>query len=672
MKGPSVEVLLGAFDEAAAEFSEVETLCARLESERYEDGDLLGEGGAKFVYLCEDKVSGREIVRAYPRSEELEEDFLREALLHAQLEHPNIIPLYDMGYEEGRPFFCMQRISGRNLSEWLNERGLSLSEVLDVMMKVADAVGYAHDLGVLHLDIKPTNVQLSEHGEVFVGDWGLARSRQSGEGVFQATGQFTRHGLVCGTPGFMAPEQCEKGRVRDARTDVFGLGALLYYMLSGCSLVVGGVEEGLEKMKRGEIDFDKVDIDARLLAILKKMLAIEPEDRYQSVKEVLRDLAKYRNGALTSVDKSSVSLLALSLWRRKKSMIIPSLVGLFLVVGISVAYIVNLRAAEQEAVASAERTKRALNELAVAKNEKLRGLEVAAANYLRESSALYVEGSHGRISYDPQHSKKAYPLVVKALDLKPDNKEAWGLRGKLEILLWKLDEAAISFGEAGEKFKILQKACEEFKGLKKGDTRKIVDFLHTILPSQDLRLIHDVMFQVIFTQEQRNFDDVLYFIEESLNMRNGGHELRLNYTFDKRLMSLDMSHNPKLRWVFLIKNLPIRELNISHTQIDRDLEHLANLPLVKVDLSYTGLTNRTMKYLEGKGIVELNLESTRVSSGLSLKFLPLQKLNIAKTRIRDFAFLADFTTLKEVVCDASVVAEIRRHVASDVQIIGKK
>ena len=235
-----------------------------------------------------------------------------------------------------------------------------------------------------------------------------------------------------------------------------------------------------------------------------------------------------------------------------------------------------------------------------------------------------------------------------------------------------MDEAAISFGKAGEKFEILQKACEKFKGLKKGDTRKIVDFLHTILPSQDLRLIHDVMYQVIFTQEQRNFDDVLYFIEESLNMRNGGHELRLNYTFDKRLMSLDMSHNPKLRWVFLIKNLPIRELNISHTQVDRDMEHLANLPLVKVDLSYTGLTNKTMIHLEGKGIVELNLESTRVSSGLSLKFLPLQKLNIAKTEIRDFAFLADFTTLKEVVCDASVVAEIRKHVASDVQILGKK
>ena len=705
---PSNHVLLSAFDEAATEFSEVDALRTRIEGDRYTDLELIGEGGAKLVYACLDKVSGREMVRAYPRSEDRQEDFLREALLHAQLEHSNIIPLYDLGYVDGRPYFCMQRISGMDLEAWLKGQH-SLSEKLDVLLKVADAVSFAHERDVLHLDIKPGNIQLSKHGEVFVGDWGLARANQThfpavkitetnrpcaekGEGANQtqdtfiqtkqATGQFTRHGFVSGTPGFMAPEQCVKGEEKDERTDVYGLGSLLFFMLCGAPTVKGDVQEGFEKVLRGDIDFEQVPVGPRLMAILKKSLSVKRELRYQSIVEMQSDIQAYRDGALTSVDRSSFSLLVLSLWKRKKAVIIPSFLGILLLVSVSAAYVVNLRGAEREArdaeglardaekeaVKSAQQAKQALFDLAEEKDEKQRGFEEAAKNYLRESISRYIDGSRGYYSYDTKTGKKAYDLVVKALNLQPENKEAWALRGKLEILIWRLHDAAASFEKAGEEFVVHKEACVEFAKLKKGETRRIVEFLYKLLPSTDMRLIHDVMYQVIFSLEERDLDDFIYFVEESLNMRNGGGKQRLHFQFDKENMALDMSHNTQLRYIFMIKRLPIRELNISHTIIGKDLKHLERLPLTKLNASYTHMDDTTLPFLKGKGITHLNLEGTMITGLSELDFLPLQHLNIANTPIRDFSFLRHYSLLEELVCNQRDYEKVKQYISPDVKV----
>ena len=108
---------------------------------------------------------------------------------------------------------------------------------------------------------------------------------------------------------------------------------------------------------------------------------------------------------------------------------------------------------------------------------KAEGFEEAAKNYLRESISRYIDGSRGYYSYDTKTGKKAYDLVVKALNLQPENKEAWALRGKLEILIWRLHDAAASFEKAGEEFVVHKEACVEFAKLKKG-ARRIVEF-HT-------------------------------------------------------------------------------------------------------------------------------------------------------------------------------------------------
>ena len=170
------------------------------------------------------------------------EHFLKEARLTAALQHPNIIPLYDLGLKSTQPWFTMKLVSGTTLDKTLENlkrnRSVELSDLnerLDAFMKICDAVAYAHSRGVLHLDIKPDNIQISEYGDILLCDWGLAKVMASvcDEELlecytFNPKGlDLTIDGLIKGTPGFMAPEQTRliKGKSGEY-TDIFFLWAV--------------------------------------------------------------------------------------------------------------------------------------------------------------------------------------------------------------------------------------------------------------------------------------------------------------------------------------------------------------------------------------------------------------------------------------------------------------
>ncbi len=245
------------------------------------------------------------------------ERFCMEARIAAQLAHPGVVPIHDLGADEhGRPYFTMPRIEGRELGavfDLARERAedWSLTRALLTLGQLCDVMSYAHARGVLHRDLKPANVLVGAFGEIYVVDWGLAKfvegstppsAAADGDGASQTTtaraGE-TLEGTVAGTPPYMAPEQAH-GRPADVsiRTDVYALGALLYRLLAGCGPYASrqGPEDPkrtLELIRRGPptpLRRLAPSAPAELVAICEQAMAREPAARHASVSALAREL----------------------------------------------------------------------------------------------------------------------------------------------------------------------------------------------------------------------------------------------------------------------------------------------------------------------------------------------------------------------------------------------
>ncbi len=258
---------------------------------RYQLGHELGHGGMGEVRLCRDVRLGRtvalKVVRPDNQDEESLARFLREARVQGQLEHPAIVPVYDLGRRSqpgGEPYFTMKRVKGQTLADILD--GLARADpemtsrytrhkLLAAFQSVCLAVDFAHARGVVHRDLKPQNIMLGDYGEVYVLDWGLAKLLKRAEGgsgrevVSDATTSgATVAGAMLGTPGYMSPEQMGSPTEVDARTDVYALGAILFEILSGRPLHAGNsVAELIHSTAQG--------VDAR--ALLGSITDVAPE-----------------------------------------------------------------------------------------------------------------------------------------------------------------------------------------------------------------------------------------------------------------------------------------------------------------------------------------------------------------------------------------------------------
>jgi eukaryotic-like serine/threonine-protein kinase len=203
-------------------------------TEHYTQLEEIGRGGSKIIYRAIDNLSGREVALARPLKDDdkITELFLREARITAYLQHPNILPVYDMNDGDQSYLIC-KLLRGSNLAN-LCTRQQTQRDILPLFKKICEAMDYAHSRGVLHLDLKPENIHLDKYGEVLVIDWGLAEIflTESQESPLDNPLISTREAqssdsTFCGTPGFMSPEQIYNQNV-DERSDIFSLGALLY------------------------------------------------------------------------------------------------------------------------------------------------------------------------------------------------------------------------------------------------------------------------------------------------------------------------------------------------------------------------------------------------------------------------------------------------------------
>jgi predicted Ser/Thr protein kinase len=198
----------------------------------YELRQELGRGGMGVVYRAQQMSLGREvavkmILRGQFASQADRERFEAEAQAAARLDHPGIVPVYEVGEIDGRPYFSMKHVRGTTLAQRLAEGPLAPREAAIMLAKVARAIHFAHMRGVLHRDLKPSNILLDEQGEPHVTDFGLAKQTAAAEPL-------TKTGAVLGTPAYMSPEQAagQRGQV-GPRSDVYSLGVILYHMLTG-------------------------------------------------------------------------------------------------------------------------------------------------------------------------------------------------------------------------------------------------------------------------------------------------------------------------------------------------------------------------------------------------------------------------------------------------------
>jgi len=318
-------------DHLQLEARDREVLAPSLGSGRYRTLCEVARGGMSVVVRVRDERLRRDLAMKVlgdpggARSGETGSDprrlrrFVDEALITGQLAHPGIVPVHDLGLDDaGRAFFTMALIEGRNFAEVIaavhsGEPAWTLPRALGVVLRVCEAVAFAHSRGVIHRDLKPSNVMVGAFGETYVLDWGLARVADSAVGrdvrpsaAVSTAGEDsplrTMAGDVLGTPAYMAPEQArgEVDRVGE-RADVYALGAILYHLLTG-TMPYGGAatppssRDVLESARRGpppSITTLRREVAPELVAICDRAMQRDPADRYPSVGQLADDLRAF-------------------------------------------------------------------------------------------------------------------------------------------------------------------------------------------------------------------------------------------------------------------------------------------------------------------------------------------------------------------------------------------
>ncbi len=279
---------------------------------------LIGQGGTAEVYSAQHPSLQRQVAVKI-LAKELSEDsdwvrrFRQEVTLLGRLDHPNILPIYDTGEFDGRPFFVMKYVeNSETLRQQLNGAPWPLDRAVRVLPQVAEALHAAHEAGVVHRDIKPSNILVTPELQCLVFDFGIAKPLERRDPV-------TGKGLIIGTPEYMSPEQCQGSQI-DHRTDIYSLGILAYELFTGdvpftgetaVSILMRHVTEPLPAPS------EELGLPPALIRVLERATAPSPDDRYSSAREMGRAILRAAEGSPTVTVRSKTLGGTVSRWRRR-------------------------------------------------------------------------------------------------------------------------------------------------------------------------------------------------------------------------------------------------------------------------------------------------------------------------------------------------------------------
>jgi len=277
----------------------------------YKITSYLGQGGMATIYRAKQLTLDRDVALKVIHPA-LKDDqsfilrFKREASIVAKLNHPNIVPVYDFGEFEGVSYIVMRFIEGQTLKDVLTDQKLGTKQILDILRPVADALAYAHSRGVLHRDVKPSNVLIDTEGNVYLADFGLARIAQSNESTLSQE-------MIIGSPQYISPEQ-GKGEQADERSDIYSLAVVVYEMFTGrvpfagdtpYTTILGHINDPLPLPRQYN-----PKMSPAVEQVIVKALAKDKEKRFRTVREFMRALDNAARGPVDDNEPAAPIMIA--------------------------------------------------------------------------------------------------------------------------------------------------------------------------------------------------------------------------------------------------------------------------------------------------------------------------------------------------------------------------
>ena len=657
----------------------------------------VGSGGMGCIDLIQDNRSLRKIVKK-TLATHLDQDpesiirFINEAQITAQLQHPNIIPVYELSVTDKEYAYTMKKVEGESLAEIINKlskgekqylKKYSLIKLLEIFAKVCNAMEYACSKKVLHRDIKPENIMVGDFGDVLLIDWGLAKILDNKEEAqepvsinsfrYQSHLNLTNAKGCIGTPVFMPPERLLQ--TSDEKGEVYSLGAVLYNILN---LKPPSVGENLEQILMNKMDGVLPDfsssiphsvnseIPLQLIMVTKKSLAAEPENRYSTVKELREDIERWLNGFPISIEESTISLQLSLFYRRHKKdlnlafscIVILTILGLFFTIELKDS-ISTTNKTTAEALTLTEAAKQNASELALQK-EKLS----SKIKELRETTtSLYQNAINLRQEFK---ISKALETIDTAIEINP-LPEYHFLKACLLQSLGKHEKAAeiLKFltksNPQEESYQSAKKNSEIFMEFSKGKPK-----LQSSLFFYNQLMSSDRIAEAIFVLNQLPQKSIDKELREAWiqYLKNGpiGKLLSLQparLKISAGLFNLNLSES-KILDLNPIKNMPIEILNLSGSLVSdidplekmkylhtlrindcniSDLTPLRNLPITS--FSATNCPLKNLDGLQDKSFYSLALESRKLYDLSGLKGSKVHNMTLR-------APVKNFKTLKGV------------------------
>ena len=625
-------------------------------SKRYTDVKEIASGGMKRIYRAYDQKTGRYVAlaRLHDSVEENSSSFLAEARLTAALQHPNIIKVHDIDYDDSKaPYFTMDLKLGDSLADIIKKlkdgtggysKKYPLEALLNIFIKVSDAVSYSHSQGILHLDIKPENVQVGEHGEVLLCDWGLARytgeMESSSEQLLDnnfLTGQ-TVMGKVRGTPGYMAPELIIDKRKRSIQTDIYALGAVLYNLLTWCRPFEGDTDEILLKTVHGRLTppldrrKDRLIPDS-LNAIVLKAMDVEMKYRYQSAAELIADVQKYLYGYSTSAEKAGFIKETALFYKRNKTVCNITFVSISILSFILYAFIMNIEKARKNELSL---RLKAEENFAKYKNEK----EMADLSLSTDpASVLYKikEDYHNNFLFAPL--KTMNDTMAKLERIKEVNHNdilLYEFKGDMHVIRQEFDLALAELQKGrGQSFnRHLFRALNVVKDYKSNGRPAPVEVIKNFLQTIRGNMAQQHFRMLIYDKEIRNnLAEHIQIVECVIAAVNRLRSLKV-FKYDLEKKSLFIEGN-------------IFTLNDYFSSYDR---HVSVLSTIEVEhLKLKGMANFKTTSLQGLNLKSLDLSGVHLTRPAQTLTKGITDKLIVSRELVDPQLLKQYQSVTEVI-----------------------